>query len=252
MLKRKYPGIVLLALISIKGFSWGEKGHKMVAAFAKAALSKQVADSVQHFLGSMSFEDAAVWMDVVRSDHSYDYMKPWHYINIEKDATYVSTPDPHVVSQLELALSMLSDKPRKADKTQAALKFLFHLIGDIHQPLHCGYGADKGGNEINVGFGDFNNLHSVWDSGLIEESGIILSDCFKFSNSIPAAEKKQIQVIDVTGWMKESRSLLPFVYNFQKGKLNKDYIKNSKPVIEKQLVRAGIRLATVLNKYFSR
>ena len=46
---------------------------------------------------------------------------------------------------------------------------LFHLIGDLHQPLHVGFGEDKGGNTFEVQFNDKgSNLHKVWDSEIIE------------------------------------------------------------------------------------
>jgi hypothetical protein len=244
---------VSLLLFTFDLLAWGSKGHKIVASFARAAISDQVADSVQSILGKMSFEEASVWMDEVRSDHTYDYMKPWHYINIEKDATYVVGDDKHIVSQLELALAMLKHKDRNQEKASTALRLLFHLIGDLHQPLHCGYGEDKGGNEVQVNFeGKGTNLHSIWDTDLIEFSKINLSNCLKFSNTLTAEEKKQTQKIDVTAWMHESRSYLQTVYDYKKRTISDEYINTAKPIIVKQITKAGIRLATILTLYFSK
>jgi hypothetical protein len=253
MLKKGFLLSVALLVFTLNALAWGSGGHKMVASFAKAALSKQVADSVQKILGKMSFEDASVWMDEVRSDHTYDYMKPWHYINIEKDATYVAGDEKHIVSQLELALAMLKHKDRNQDKTSTALLLLFHLIGDLHQPLHCGYGDDKGGNEVQVNFeGKGTNLHSIWDTDLIEFSKINLISCLKFSNTLTTEEKRQIQKVDITAWMHESRAYLPTVYDFKKRTISDEYINSAKPIIIKQLTRAGIRLATILTLHFSK
>ena len=90
---KKLLFVGLLSLISINSFGWGAKGHKIVAEFAKQALSanKSIIDSVQYFLGNMSFQEASVWMDEVRSNSAYDYLKPKHYVNAERDATYVKT-----------------------------------------------------------------------------------------------------------------------------------------------------------------
>lgn len=248
--------IILLSIFFLTPaftFAWGSKGHKIIAAIAKKCLEKQVADSVQYYLGSMSFEDASVWMDEMRSDHSYDYLKPWHYVNVEKDKTYVKTKDPEVVNQIEIYIASLKEKgERDKEKTNFALKILFHLIGDLHQPLHCGYADDKGGNTIQVQFIDKGtNLHKVWDTEIIEDANITLGACLKLCDEIPLAEKNKIQNNSIELWMTESRALLPEVYNFDT-KIKQDYIDKNKLVIEKQLVRAGIRLAMLLNQTFKR
>lgn len=249
--------LLILALCGIVeyAFGWGAAGHKIVAVFAKKALeaNKGIIDSVQYYLGTMSFEEASVWMDEVRSDKSYDYLKPRHYVNVERDATYVKVKEDNVVNELEVVMSILSAKgPRDKDKVAMALRELFHLIGDIHQPLHCGYAEDKGGNEIPVFYGSSDNLHAIWDTELIRQNEITLKSCFKLSNTLTKSEVQQIQQINVVKWMEESRELLPFVYSFEKGKLPKAYCVKAKSIIEKQLVKAGIRLAAVLFKMFKR
>ena len=86
---------VFLSFISIQSFGWGAKGHKIAAEFAMQALSanKSIIDSVQYFLGNMTFQEASVWMDEVRRNSAYDYLKPRHYVNVERDAIYVKTKD---------------------------------------------------------------------------------------------------------------------------------------------------------------
>lgn len=248
--------VCIIVFASLKSFSWGAKGHKIVAVLAKEALSanQQVIDSVQYFLGKMSFEEASVWMDEVRSDKAYDYLKEKHYVNVERDATYVKNKEDNVVNELELILGILSKKgARDKDKIAFALRELFHLIGDIHQPLHCGYGEDRGGNSIDITYGGKpTNLHALWDSGIITEESISLNDCKKFANSIPVKEQGEIQQVNVVKWMQEAREYLPFIYGFEKGKINSDYSSKAKPIIEKQIVRAGIRLAAILFRNFKR
>lgn len=243
----------LFVLTSVSSFGWGSKGHKIVAEIAHRALDKSIIDSVQYFLGNMTFQEASVWMDEVRDNSAYDYLKPRHYVNAEKDVTYVKTKGDDVVNELNLVLSILSAKgPRDKDKMAMALKELFHLVGDIHQPLHCGYGEDKGGNAVPVTYGDSQNLHSLWDSGLIKEENIGLNDCLKLINTLSLTEQKAIQKIDVVSWVNESRSFLPFIYNYGSGKISNEYAQEAKPIIEKQLARAGIRLAAILYTAFKK
>ena len=116
-------------------------------------MEKKVKKKVQKYLGTTSFEDAAVWMDVMRSNHDFDYMKPWHYLNMEKDATYSKAANGDVLSELDLVIAELKNyKTMKTEDVNKDLKILFHLCGDFTMPLHVGYGSDKGGNDIKIAY----------------------------------------------------------------------------------------------------
>lgn len=233
--------------------AWGSRGHKIVAHIAQAALDKSVIDSVKYYLDETSFGEAAVWMDEVRSDHNYDYMKPMHYINVEKDKTYVKTSGPNIINELNRVMSDLQNRRGKSkDVIKQDLMMLFHLVGDLHMPLHAGYGDDKGGNDIKVDFlGTSSNLHRVWDTNIIEDQNITANSCIPYLNSLSVAERKDIQTIDVVKWMDDSRALLPEAYDFKDGVITKSYVEKNVPVIEKQLGKAGLRLASALTQIFS-
>jgi len=250
-MKKNLTAIFIFFIIPFSSMAWGSKGHKIIALFAKNCLEKPVIDSVKKYLGNVTFEDAAVWMDEIKSDKKYDYMKPWHYLNIEKDKTYVKTKNPEIINELEIYINELKDKGQKDFSTiHAALKIIFHLVGDIHQPLHCGYGEDKGGNSIKLFFlNKETNLHAIWDSEIINEANITLNECFIAANEMSNQEKNKIQTLNIETWMYESRNLLTTVYDFN-DKINQDYIDKNKIIVKKQLVKAGIRLATVLNYVF--
>ena len=64
-------------------------------------------------------------------------------------------------------------------------------------------------------------------------------------------EKNKIQTLNIETWMYESRNLLTTIYDFN-DKINQDYIDKNKIIVKKQLVKAGIRLATVLNYVFKK
>jgi hypothetical protein len=115
--------ICLLLIAHINSvYGWGAKGHKIVAQVAKSCLKQPVIDSIQVFLGSVTFEEASIWMDEIRSDRSYDYLKPRHYVNVEKDKTYVATDKPNIINEMESVLSVLKEKgPRDKEKVKMAL-----------------------------------------------------------------------------------------------------------------------------------
>jgi hypothetical protein len=241
-------GLIFL-IIQPHAYAWDGRGHGIVAGIAEAYLDSSVSDSVKKYLGNNSFEEAAVWMDEIRRDPTYDYMKPWHYINIEKDKTYVASPEDNIVNQLERILGVLRDgKKRKKSEVRMNLKILFHLVGDIHQPLHTGYGADRGGNTVEVLIlGSNTNLHHVWDTDILDAKKITLQDCLKLASALSPEKRKALAKTDVLTWMNESRSYLPAVYDFKDNTIDKDYINKNAPVVLYQLVRAGLRLAEVLN-----
>ncbi len=197
--------------------------------------------------------DASVWMDSMRSDHSYNYMSPWHYVDIDSGATYSETPKGDIVSELNLVIKELRNyKNMSADEVNKDLKILFHLCGDITQPLHAGYGSDKGGNTVKVTYhGKQTNLHHVWDSDIINSEDITTGKCVDIIATWTPEKKKEIEKIDVMQWMNDSRSYLPLVYNYGNTDITPAYIDANTTVIEKQICKGGLRLAAVLNDIFN-
>ncbi len=233
--------------------AWGSKGHKIIAEIALQNINKNVADSVKFYLDSLSLSDASVWMDEIRDNHSFDYLKPMHYVNIEKDKTYVKNNEENIINALNTSISLLKGKiPKDLErhaKMNYHLKVICHLIGDIHQPLHCGYFEDKGGNKVQIRFlKKQTNLHKVWDSEIIEASKITSQSCLIQNKGI--ITDKNLYNHNVEVWLEESRNLLPGVYNFNSD-IDEIYIKKNTVIIERQLVKAGLRLAFILNQIFS-
>jgi len=244
-----------LFIIQTNSFGWGHEGHCIVADIAQTQMNKNVIDSVTKYLGTMTFEQASNWMDDVRSNHSFDFMKPWHFIDIEKGQTYSpSAGDKNCITELLKVMKELNNRSLLSyEQISTDIKILFHLIGDLHQPLHVGYGTDRGGNSIEVEFiNKETNLHKVWDTEIIQYQSINTNSCINANSKLTNAEIKEIQKIDVIQWMNESRAYLDNVYDFKDGIIDNNYIDKNTVVIEKQLFDAGLRLAAVLNQIFSK
>ncbi len=242
-------GFLLKAATSL---AWGPDGHKIVANIAKSYLTKSALDSVQKYLGNATFEEASVWMDEMRSNPEYDYMKPWHYVNIERDKTYVNTSDWNVVNVLIKAIDQLRNRHKLGKgETGMYIKVLFHLVGDIHQPLHSGYGEDRGGNDIKVScLGKPSNLHRVWDEDILLDKHITLQSCLALAPGFMKEHPKEAADTSVLNWMNEGRSFLPQVYEFKDRTIDQAYMDKNGPVVEKQLLLGGLHLAAVLNDVF--
>ncbi|QBZ98537.1 S1/P1 nuclease [Flavobacterium sangjuense] len=241
---------VALLLGSTQLFAWGNEGHKLVAEVAFNYMNESTRKNVMQYLDGMSLEEAGNWMDAIKSDSANDYMKPWHYINIEKGATTPAEGDNIVI----ILNRILKELDHKETLSQAEIKrrilLLFHLIGDLHQPLHVGYLSDKGGNTVQLNFmgSQGTNLHSTWDSKIIEYKATTLSEVLNSKKYSPEA-LAAVQKIDVIGWAKQSRGYLKEAYTAGT-KVDDRYVDAVYPIIKTQLLDAGIRLASVLEHYF--
>lgn len=253
-MKRKLLSFFFVLASPIVLLAWGSEGHKIIANISKSVLKKNTIDSVQFYLEGTSFEEAAVWMDEVRANHKFDYLKAKHYINVEKDQTYVKVDGPNIINELESVMSQLSHRKNfSRTEIKMALLILFHLIGDLHQPLHVGYEKDKGGNEIHLKFKNKKtNLHRLWDTDIIENEKISLQNCENKLHGFSKNETKKIQSINILNWMNESRTHLKDVYDFKNNQIDDAYVLKNKSLVQIQLVKAGLRLAAVLEDCFGK
>jgi hypothetical protein len=248
-----FPVLFALFLLPTKTLAWGKKGHALVAEVAFNYLDKNTKEIVLGYLDGMSIEDAANWMDNIKDDHSFDYMKPYHYLNIDKGAEVFERSGSNIIFILNQTIKELqNNKNLTKQEIKTKILIVFHLVGDLHQPLHVGYGSDKGGNTMQINYkGRGTNLHSFWDSGIINDRNTTLKDCLGANNFSPK-EMNKLQTIDVIAWSKESRSLLDTIYNTGGAKIKDDYVTAGATTIESQIQKAGIRLASTLQKVFGK
>lgn len=263
--------IVILAFLStlIKpaaSIAWGAQGHRLVVETALSILSPQARQKVLKALGPHYTPDlAAVWMDSVRINNvqKYKYMKKWHFVNMEANQTYAQVAGRNdAVYNLQRVIGALNNvHAYSADSLKQNLRILFHLMGDISQPLHVGYGYDLGGNSDGVTTPKFNvagnNLHHVWDDVIIQEGKINLQTCTAYYKTLSAPARQMIARGDTKAWLAQARSYLPAVYAchpslHQTTPLTIAYLDTNVSVVQQQLVCASIRLADVLEKAFAK
>ena len=144
---------------------------------------------------------------------------------------------------------ILADPAAPKVERQQALKWLVHLVGDIHQPLHVGRGDDRGGNEVVVlWFGEPSNLHSVWDSGLIGRAELSSTELAEKVDIATAEEVKAWQASTPLDWAGESSASLDKLYLIGDRKLSFRYVFDQWPTVEKRIAQAGVRLAGLLDR----
>jgi hypothetical protein len=174
----------ILLLTSSSASPWGAIGHRIVGRIAEQHLSSEARQHIQALLGPESLAQVSTWPDEIRSDPAWNHADPWHYVSIADDETYETAPkNPagDVVEALQRLTGVLRDPQAPPQDKVTALKFLVHLVGDIHQPLHVGRREDQGGNTIQVQwFGAPSTLHTVWDAQLIEAEKLSFSEFAAF------------------------------------------------------------------------
>ncbi len=170
--------LVVLLFAPLYSFCWGVTGHRVAAEIAQRHLSKKAKKELKILIGRENLAMWANWPDFIKADttHAWDMASKWHYVNmpggLSKDefiSGLVKLPGENLYTQIKAMAAQLKDRSMSDEKRQIALRFLLHLLGDLHQPLHVGREADQGGKKISGNWLDKpTNLHSVWDNSLVE------------------------------------------------------------------------------------
>lgn len=236
---------------------WGKTGHRTTGEIAEQYLSNRAKRKIEKILDGHSLAFVSTYGDEIKSDPDYDKYGPWHYVNLKKDQITYSPEDANPAGDLIFAIKkcvvVLEDKDAPKEKREFHLKLLVHFMGDLHQPLHAGREADKGGNDIQMRwFGEYSNLHKVWDSEMIDSYKMSYTELAENANQLSKRQVKAIAAGSLLHWMYESKELSNKIYaSVEEGEnLGYRYMYVWFPVVRQQLQIGGIRLAEVLNDIF--
>ncbi len=151
---------------------------------------------------------------------------------------------------------LLGDAGKPDGERLEALKFLVHLVGDLHQPLHCTNRGDAGGNARMVRLdGDEMKLHHVWDFRIVDSFGVNerrLAGILQ--QELRATDTAAIAAGTLADWVNESHRLgQVWGYSFEPGSvITPDWLAAVRPIVKLQLMRAGVRLARLLREALDR
>ena len=293
---------LLVTLAAGPATAWNGGGHMVTGAIAYALLEKDAPDVLAKAVavlqahpqyeklwkkgcearpeaerGLYLFMVAGKWADDIRGS---DYDRPkWHYINYgfkpdgQPDTVKAGTPDPeqNIVLAYALNFDKLKAGPEAVDRA-VPLCWLFHLVGDVHMPLHAttlfteAYpDGDRGGNKFFVKVGPDGkglNLHYLWD-GLITGSTDFrdvknLATELRLRPEFARDKLTELAEESFENWAKvESFELAKTVVHrngtlkggtgeFSAVELPADYTKTGKALAERRGVLAGYRIAEKL------
>jgi hypothetical protein len=292
-------GAALLAVSP--GLAWNRAGHMAMAAMAYDELRQQapstmarvVAILVQHpqyesrwkpQLAGLSPQDqerylfmlAARWPDDVRGDAAFDHPL-WHYINYPYKPSgqppTVPVPPPtgeNIVEAFQRNVAVVQSPAPDSEKA-IALCWIFHLVGDSHQPLHAVAlfttqypDGDRGGNLVFIKASSLSprteNLHAYWDNIVLTD------DQYTPANErarVLTAQHRRLSLGELAEpqfemWARNESFKLAVSDVYRKGKLKggadqehgiplpNDYPSKAKKIAERRLALSGYRLADLL------
>jgi len=245
-----------------QSYAWGTTGHRIVAEIAQRHLTKKAKRGIAELFGMEPMAFWASWPDFIRSDttHQWDATTKWHYVdlpgNIGHDAFVQDLKNlkgENLYTQIPAMIAQLKDKSLPIEKRQNALKFVIHFIGDLHQPLHVGRDEDQGGNKIQLTwFKKPTNLHSLWDSGLIDNTQYSYTEYATVLDVKTKGEQQAIQQSSLEDWFYESHVMADKIYaqSPANADLSYKYVFVFQDDLNNQLLKGGLRLAEVLNEAF--
>jgi hypothetical protein len=272
-------GLVILlgVLPSREAYPWGDTWHEIICEIAFQELTPQARTQVRQLLQEdpdfKLFSKACTWPDHPRKRAGE------HFVSLPRAATGLGDDPcpvdaPWVVTAIEADLAILSHADAPVPDRLAALKFLSHWVGDVHQPLHVSFKDDRGGNAVLEQGPCANDLHAVWDTCIIERKlgRDIRHIAGEFRARVTEAERADWIGTGVKAWANESFAITTAVtvrycvrtetgcwYEEDNEILDLDeekkvvtvdeaYMDAHLPIISQRLTQAGIRLGHLLNR----
>jgi hypothetical protein len=249
-------------------------------------------------------QQCSVWPDLARDFRGADKEKyhrgPWHYLDlplflteadeaamkgklaINQDRTVPDNAaeknDLNAIQAIAYSRRTALDRTAPAADRAVALCWLFHVVGDIHQPCHSTAmfsqklfpnpaEGDRGGNLVKVK--QQRNLHALWDSFLGSRGQVVemknRAVAMMANPELSSAGQAAAQKLDSWVWLEESHELAKeYVYdreiltflkslessgmpaNSQECTVTEDYLKRGGKVSERRVAEAGYRLGAIL------
>lgn len=248
-------------------FAWGPIGHDVVASIAEQNLTPKAKRKISKILDGKSIVYYSSWMDNIQNspawEGGYDKTKTWHYANVDKGHTYQTmekNADGDVVVALEqLTKELTENYDALSDSVRADyVKMIVHMVGDLHCPMHAGRLSDRGGNGVKVKwFGQNTNLHSVWDSKIVESARKWhYTEWTEQLDRKSRKFKKEVVKGSYEEWfnrtVENAASIYEYVENLDQENPNLSYqfVYDFSPLLDESLLLGGYRLAYVLNTIF--
>ena len=254
--------LILMAglLMSSSAFGWGREGHETIAKIADNNLKSSARKVIEKYLGDHSIVYYAKWMDEYRHTPEYAFTTNTHVARVDENLKYSPYPEEgDAIYGINQAMEILKDYKNLPDSTVAVnIKYLIHLVGDMHCPAHVYYLGRNQNYKVKFGGGYIKpvkeiKIHTVWDETAIQSSRIwSVSEWAEELDRKSANEIKAIVAGTPVDWLEDNarRCEVQFEMSAPGENVAQDFVNEALPLIETQILYAGYRLASVLNSIF--
>ena len=239
-------------------YGWGDKGHRVVAILADTHLTEHARQEVMKLLpAGTTLADAAVWPD--KEGRRITDLDLLHHVSIPDHASgYDQERDCKarncMVEALKWFTSVIAAAKAPINVRLIALRYVAHLVGDMHQPLHAGRREDRNGTDLIVNYRtQTNNLHLFWDINIVEmEEGTAEQVAKRLDAGNTNEERVEWRAGDPKTWTDESFHLSrSYAYTLGESmELSDDYVATALTIVRRRLAQAGVRLGWLLNDIF--
>lgn len=282
--------VVALLLVASPVYSFWSTGHMIISRIALEELEQQdpvylkqiqtEIDLLTEFSkeGNHSFVESAVWADDNKGI-AWSAFNGWHFVDtpvidpdFKGETEYEAMNATWALYEMRKTLRNKNHPKFNSDLALSfAWRYLIHLAGDIHQPLHASsyYSAkfpngDRGGNSFKINYPEdrqVKNLHALWDACVGQYGSIFAPTTetqYEYLSQVAAnltAEyprskvAARVSILDERVWADESNQIAKdYVYNgiTPDSTPSEEYLKRGRTMIDEQLVVAGYRLADVM------
>lgn len=264
------PLVLAASLAAAPAAAWGPIGHRVSADLAGRNISGHTRAEIELILGKEGLEEAATWPDEQRSNPGPFWQETagaYHYVTLPTGRTVdmlEHPPEGDAITALEQFTGVLRDPAASREDKALALRFVVHIVADLHMPLHVGKEGDRGGNDFKVlWFEEPTNLHWVWDEGMILRQQLSYSEyAVRLERRTTPGEVIAWWDADPAIWIAESVELRDRLYPVTGGEqglgtegspvmLSWQYQYDWMPSVELRLQQSGVRLAAYLDRVFA-
>lgn len=290
-MKKKFAALIIIFFFSVKLFAWWDVPHMLICQIAKNQLDGATIQKVEDLLSyfesdfpeSSTFITASCFPDDITT-LGLSGFKVWHGVltpysvdnfltQREVDCIESLINDNNLHAAIRQCVKTLKNPKAKDWEKSFMLRFLFHCVGDIHQPLHCIqlYSSqfpcgDLAGHRFIISGMPYKNLHLLWDAAFgigakkmvrplsFKDEQWINETASSIEKMFPQSSLPESKNMDYLQWSKESYQIaIQVAYNgIQVGKTpSPDYIATGEHTASRQMALSGYRLAQLIKEIFN-
>ena len=263
MNKRLLILLAAVALLSVnKVMAWGGFAHSAITEIAERNLTPEAREKIHHYLNH-SLPFYAIWMDQYRYTDPYRPSGKWHSNWMDKNGAVDMTNEYCAAYQTtRIWNAMKNYKNMTNEEVKLNLLYLIHLVADMHCPCHNVWPKESHPQyryHLTKNKGKKESFHKFWDNDAILYGRKKWTVTY-YANKMATLSEKEIKKIckgtpykwAVTSLPNAERTfeLTPKGSNVQK--YTKEERLEMRCISDEEILKAGYRLAYVMNQIFKK